>query len=432
MKRIFLVLAVLTLPVLVFAGGRRQQAASGGDYLRFAWWGNPTRDERTLKVVELFKQKNPGVTIDTETTGFSGYWDQLATQAMAGNLPDVMQQDYAYIEQYNSRNMLVDLNQFARRGLIDLSKWPDTGLAGGRLDGKLIALSLGTNALGYAVDRGVLQWAGVTINDTTWTWKDYENIALQIYQRTGVQSMPTEQHYQVFENAVRFAGVPYYSKDGKSMGFTNSAAAQAAIKEVIDTQLRLKAAGALYDPEDAFIQGRAMPESTIVQGKTWDACYWSNQLVALINAAGRPLDFVLLPAPTSTGNKAPYGAYLKPSQLISILSVSKNQDLAAKFVDFFVNDLEANRILFAERGVPLPSHILQDLSSRVDPTLKYTFDFIAKATTYSSAIDPPDPNRAGEARDSMLPILLNCLIGRVSSDAVVAQMYQAANAVLSR
>ena len=432
MKKIGILLIILILPVMLFARGGAQPDA-GAKYLRFAWWGNPTRDERTIKVAQLFMQKNPGVTVETETTGFASYWDQLAAQAAAGNLPDVMQQDYAYIDQYNSRNMLVDLAPLGQRGQINLSNWSDSALAGGRLGGKLIGLSLGTNAVGYVVDRAVLQKAGVTIDDTKWTWADFEKAAIQIYQTTGVQTMPTADHYQIFENVVRFAGVGYYTVDGKAMGYTNNPTAQAAIKEVLDLQMRLKAAGALYDPEDAFIVGRAMPEVPLSQGKTWNACYWSNQLVGMMAAANRPLDFYVLPAPTVTGGmKAPFGTYLKPSQLISILTSSKSQDLAAKFVDFFVNDVDANRILLAERGVPLPTHILQDLSAQVDPNMIYTFEFITKAMKVSSAIDPPDPARAGEARDSMLPIILNCLLGRITTEACVAQMISAPNAILSR
>jgi ABC-type glycerol-3-phosphate transport system substrate-binding protein len=75
---------------------------------------------------------------------------------------------------------------------------------------------------------------------------------------------------------------------------------------------------------------------------------------------------------------------------------------------------------------------MQDLSGRVDANMKYTFDFITKATTVSAAIDPPDPTRAGEARDAMRPVILQCLTGRITSDAAVTQMVQAANAVLSR
>ena len=429
MKKIGVLLVALALPALVFATGARDSGsgeASGG-YLRFAWWGNTTRDERTIKVSQLFMEKNPGVTVETEPAQWDGYWPKLNTQAAAGSLPDVMQQDYMYIGQYNDRNQLVDMNAYAQKGTIDLSKWPDSGLASGRLGGKLIALSLGTNAWGMGVDTAVLQRAGVTINDTQWTWKDYEQIALTVYQRTGVQTMPTNEFHQVFEHVVRQSGKPFFALNGKSLGFSDT---PALLKEILDIQLRLRAAGALYDPEDAFILGRAMEEEPISRGTAWNAFYWSNQHAGHINAAKRPLDYYIFPS--VSGNKAPYGTYLKPSQFISILSASKNQDLAARFVNFFVNDLEANRILMAERGIPVPSSVRDDLAPRVDPTSKYLFDFITKVTPYTTPIDPPDPAAAGEVRDVMRPILLQCLTGRLSSDAAVTQMIQAANAVLGR
>ena len=435
MKKIGLLLALSVIPVLLFALGKVEP--SGGaqsaqsSVLRFAWWGNPTRDERTLQLVRLFEQKNPGVKVETETANFAGYWDNLAAQAAAGNLPDAMQQDYAYIEQYNNRNMLLDLTPFVQKGIISLSNWSDAALSGGRLEGKLIGLSLGTNAWGMEADRDVVQKAGVTIKDTSWTWREFEQAALQIYQRTGVQTMPMNEHYQIIENLVRYFGAPMYAKGGKTLGFTTNLQAIAALKELIDIQIRLKAAGALYDPEDAFIQ-RGVAEVLLVPGKTWNNWNWSNQHVAYVAAAARPLDFYICPAPAQTGMKAPFGTYFKPSMLISILSSSKNQELAAKFVNFFANDVEANRILLAERGVPLPSNIIQDLSPRVDPNMKYTFDYITKAASVSSPIDPPDPARAGEARDAMRPILLNCLIGRIPPEAAVASMIAAANAVLSR
>jgi len=176
MKRICLILAVLTLPALIFAAGSGQQPAPAsapasasstqGGYIRHAWWGNAVRDERTIAVAKLFMDQNPGVTVETEPTAWDGYWPKLNTQAAAGALPDVMQQDYQYIEQYNNRNLLVDLNSYAQKGVIDLSKWSDAGLSSGRLGGKLIALCIGTNAWGLGVDPAVLKQAGITIDDT--------------------------------------------------------------------------------------------------------------------------------------------------------------------------------------------------------------------------------------------------------------------------
>jgi multiple sugar transport system substrate-binding protein len=370
--------------------------------------------------------------VETEPALWDGYWSKLATQLAGGDAPDVMQQDYTYIEQYNARNQLVDLYEYAEKGLIDLSDWSDSALSSGVIDGKLIAISLGTNAWGMGVDPAVLARAGVTIDDTAWTWADYERIALAVFQATGVQTMPAgpQEFYQTFEHIVRQFGVPQFAAGGKSLGWTNNAAATAAVKEWFDIQLRLKAAGALYDPQDAYVMGKAMEEYPLSQGRTWNNFHWSNQHIGYLTAANRPLEYYMFP--TVNGNKAPFGTYLKPSQFISMLSSSENKDLAARFVNFIINDLEANRVLLAERGIPVPASVRNDLSSRVDPNMKYLFDFIGKATPFTSPIDPPDPASAGEVYDTMRPIVLRCLLGEISSADAVAQIIQGANAVLSR
>jgi hypothetical protein len=64
--------------------------------------------------------------------------------------------------------------------------------------------------------------------------------------------------------------------------------------------------------------------------------------------------------------------------------------------------------------------------------MKYLFDYITKVTPFTTPIDPPDPAAAGEVRDVMKPLALQCLTGSLASDAAVAQMVQASNAVLSR
>ena len=55
-KVLILALAILlVLPSLLFAQAATEQKES---VMRLAWWGNPTRDERTYKAVELFTEKN--------------------------------------------------------------------------------------------------------------------------------------------------------------------------------------------------------------------------------------------------------------------------------------------------------------------------------------------------------------------------------------
>jgi multiple sugar transport system substrate-binding protein len=48
-------------------------------------------------------QKNPNVKINVEFTDWTGYWDKLSAMAAGGNLPDIIQQDYAYITQWHEK-----------------------------------------------------------------------------------------------------------------------------------------------------------------------------------------------------------------------------------------------------------------------------------------------------------------------------------------
>jgi multiple sugar transport system substrate-binding protein len=155
MRKFVLILAVLVFPALAFAGGSNQKSGGSGsasNYMRLTWWGNTVRDEQTAKAAELFKSKNPGVTIDLETTGWGGYWDKVNTQAASGSVADLMQQDYLYIGQWASRSQLLDLTPYIQNRTIDVSNIPGSVVDSGKIDGKLYGLPLGTTIYCMAVD----------------------------------------------------------------------------------------------------------------------------------------------------------------------------------------------------------------------------------------------------------------------------------------
>ncbi|MGH6922332.1 MAG: ABC transporter substrate-binding protein, partial [Propylenella sp.] len=104
--------------------------------VRLIWWGNPERDKRTYAVVDLYKAKNPDITVDPENYAWGDYWTKLATQAAGQNLPDVIQMDYRYIFEYARRGQIAALDEFIGKE-IDLSDFDANQLASGKVDGKL-------------------------------------------------------------------------------------------------------------------------------------------------------------------------------------------------------------------------------------------------------------------------------------------------------
>ncbi len=419
----------VALPFAAFANGA-SEAAPGADAkveLRLAWWGNPTRDERTLKVVDLYQQKFPNVTIDPETVGWGGYWDRLNTQVAAGNLPDLMQHDYAYMLQWVSRKQLADLTPFIQKKTIDLTGVDDSYLSGGRVDGKIYGVSLGTNAVCFLYDPAVFAKAGIAEPKTDWTWADFEKIALEIYKKTGVQTVPlfTTDPKVGFDNWIRQTGVPFYAPDGKSLGFTDASQLQA----YFDLQLRLKAAGALVNPESAFIN-KTPQEGEFANGASWVTYLWSNQVVAEAAAAKRPVKITL--PPKIAGAKRP-GTFLKPSMFFAIPASSENQEGAAKFMNFFLTDVEANKILLGERGVPIIPAVREAVKAAVDPVMGQVFDYISLVGNgNASPIDPPDPAASGEVlkffRDTTQAVLMGVMSSAEGADKIMKQ----ANIILAK
>jgi multiple sugar transport system substrate-binding protein len=424
MKKTMVIPAVLLISLLACTGSKKENA---GTYMRLTWWGNTIRDEQTLKAVELFMGKNPGVTIDTETIGWGGYWDKVNTQAASGSMADLMQQDYLYIGQWAGRGQLLDLTPYIQNGAIDVSHIPDSVVASGKIDGKLYGLPLGTTIYCMAVDPAILEKAGIPkIDSITWTWKDFERIAETIYQKTGVQTAPfgSSDAFPDMENYVRQSGVPFYAPDGKKLGFSDSS----LLKDFWDMELRLLGKGVLIPPSEAFIEV-SMEESPLSRGRSWAMALWNTQVAAMSNAAGRPLELIFLPRIEQY--KRP-GAFLKPSMFFSVTAKAENPDLAAKFLNFFLNDTEANDIIRGERGVPVVASVRDSLSNKIDASQKAAFAILSEAAekNYVSPVDPPYPAQSGEVNALLRDITVQVLNKSVSSAEGASRFIARANQIL--
>ncbi|MCL2231810.1 MAG: extracellular solute-binding protein [Treponema sp.] len=427
MKKICVVLMLSLLPVGLFAAGRGAAAEEG--YLRFAWWGNPARDERTMQVIDMFEAQNPGVTIEPEPTAWGGFWERMNTLVAAGNMVDIMQQDVSWIGQFFDRNLLLDMQPFVGRGIIDLSQWDEGGLSPGRIDGQLVGLLLGTNALALGFDAAVLRQAGVTIDDANWTWADYERIVREVFARTGRHAMPFVNFRQVTQNMTRQLGGNLFTADGRYMGIAHNAQARAALLQFLEMQMRLANDGILWNPAEALMDG-PIPERPLNQARTVDDTFWSNQFVAFQNAS-QPRELVMKMPPRVPGGQ-PTGMFFRPSMYISIPRASTDPELSARFINFFINDIEANRILLAERGVPIPNHIRADLLARVDANNRVIFSYIDRIGPFAGPADPLYPANAREAELAVNALYLQMLLGQITPAVALDRMVSESSAILQR
>ena len=101
--------------------------------LRMTWWGEQSRHNYTNEVIELYEERNPHVTIETEYSSHDDYWRKLAPQASANELPDIIQMDLAYISQYANNDQLTDLTPYLDEQ-IDIGNFDDNIISSGKVN----------------------------------------------------------------------------------------------------------------------------------------------------------------------------------------------------------------------------------------------------------------------------------------------------------
>lgn len=403
------------------AGETTAQAAADGEKvtLNLCWWGNQIRNDVTKKAVDLYMSQNPNVEIKIEFTDWSGYWDKLSAMAAGGNLPDIIQQDYSYINQYQKSGQLADLTPFIESGIIDTSKIPDSIIESGSIDGKCYALSLGSNAPMMVYDKAVVEEAGVTLPEQM-TIDELYDISQQIYEKTGVKTF--------FDGGLGM--MQLIARARNSHLFDELVAGNStSSKEHFANVDRFAKAEFSISPDLLAEKSPDLVETKpIIDGTTWNDFSFSNQFISLSDTAGRELGIVMTPIANDADGQS---MYLKPSQFFSIAETSPNKEEAAKFINWFTNSVECNQILMAERGIPVNTEVAEAIKPDVDPVAQMVFDYIAKVGEVAVPIDEPDPAGKGEVEALGNTTVENLRYGDITADEAAESFVAEASRILS-
>jgi multiple sugar transport system substrate-binding protein len=398
--------------------------------LRFAWWGSQDRHNRTIKAIELFNRLHPNINITYEFGNYQDYFTRMATLASAGTLPDLMQQDYATLTQWVSNNLLLSLDDYVNDRSINLTDVPRASIDGGRIGGKLYALNLGNNSQTVMLDVDAYRKAGLPLPTSTWTWDEFEKNSLALHARLGVYGAgPTLSDIQLWKSLYLGYGQWAFTTDGKALGYSDDQ----HFVDYLKMLARLQAAGAIPSQQQDIAQYRSssVEARPIVAGKSAMEYIWSNQLVAVWTAAGAARHFKLTTLPRPQTGKSEN--YLKPSQFISIATTSAHPGEAAMFVDFMTNNVDANKILLGERGVPISPRIQQAIAPLLTPAQIETQNFLSLIEKDSSPLPPPDPSTQQKLQDEVYQLQLvdPVLLKQATAEGAMAQFRKTASQVLA-
>lgn len=381
----------------------------GGDgnvEIRFAWWGSDDRHKTTQQIIDLFEEKNPGITVVPDYTDWDGYWDKLATATAGGDTPDVITQEERYLSDYASRGVIGEMTG------VDTSEISEDILSTGEVDGKLVGIPTGVNAYALVADPQIFADAGVEMpDDKTWTWDEYVDIAGKIAKGAG-DGVWGAQDYGFNEAGLnvlaRQKGESLYNEDG-TLGVSKE-----TIAEFFQTSLDLMANGGQPDASRSVEYQNAGPEGSLL-GTNAGAMgvWWSNQLGALSDASGHELELLRLPGESEFERT---GMYFKPAMYYSISAKTEHPEESAKLVDFLLNDPEVAKLQLTDRGLPANLTVREAILPELTAADQKVADFMADLEP--DIVDNPavPPNGANEIQDIMIRINTEVLFERMTPD----------------
>jgi multiple sugar transport system substrate-binding protein len=408
------------------AFGTLSPAQAADVHLRLYWWGGQARADRTNAVSDLYAKANPGFTYYKEFNAFNDYWPKLGTQVAGGNAPDVFQMDYRYIVEYAKRGSVQALDDYVG-GALKLDDFDQDQIEGGRVDGKLYAISLGANSVAMMVNKTAFEAAGMDLPTRDWSYDDYKQRAEEFNAKSGGMRLLADGSQNgdpPLENWLRGRGKVLYTADGK-IGFDAD-----DIVEFFKLWADLRAANVCVGPEDQALDATAAIDTTMITlGKAATSFANSNQLIGFQAVNKNELTMINFPRATAGAGG---GHYRKPSQFWSVNPKSALLEDAVKYVSFFVNDVPSGLVLGVERGIPCSAAVRTALAPTLSAPDQLSLNFVSNLGDLLGKLPPSPPAAAGEVAAQLVTTAQGVAFGQATPEEAGPAFVQEATDILAR
>lgn len=410
---------------VAFGAGSSMPAFAEDASLRAMWWGSNDRAKRTLDVAKLYEGKNAGVSIVGESLSGDGYWTKLATQMAGRAIADVFQLEPGTISDYSKRGACLPLDEFVPATL-KVDSFGKDMLKLTTVDSKLYGIGLGLNSFAMFYDQTAFEKAGIKPPTADITWAEYAELAVELTKAGGKDNYwggPYAARYNyVFDAWLRQRGKSLF-KDG-GLGFDVEDA-----KEWFNYWEELRKKGGTVGADVQTLDQNTIDTNCLALGKSAMGMAYSNQLVGYQLISKNTLGITLLPREKKDG---PSGHYYRPALIWSVGATTKNAEAAAKFIDFFVNDVDAGKILGVERGVPMSPVVREAILPQLNPTEQATIKYINSLKDQVGDYPPPVPMGATQFDQRVLrPLCDELAFERTSVADAAARLIEEGKAAIS-
>lgn len=319
--------------------------------IRWAYWGGEARVKRSQEAIDLFMKANPGIAVNPEPSGGAGdHFTKVDTQLAGGAGPDIIQMG-GNIKDYVGKGVLLPLDKFSGNAIN--TKVLDAGaIVSGTVNKQLYGISTGVNMPALVYNKTLIESVGVPLPKVSMTYAEFRAYLAALKAKLPKGVYPMMDIGVMSTNTTPFGYWLGYNGTSLYTEATMSSAVTAAVaQKYLELFADYRKSG-LIPPADiaaGFAETNA-DSSAIVAGKVAIGFLWTNQLGGWQTVSKGDLAFIEFP-----GAAVEKALWQQPSQFYTINKDSKNPELAAKFIDFLVNDPAAAKALGSDRGTSASS-----------------------------------------------------------------------------
>ncbi|MGN0512990.1 MAG: ABC transporter substrate-binding protein [Lachnospiraceae bacterium] len=337
-------------------------AENDGSYepctLKFSWWGGDSRHGATLKAIEAFEKKYPGIKVEAVYGTWTGWEDSMATMFATKTAPDVNQINWNWLTSYSSDgSAFLDLNLVS--GVLDLSQYSKEALNQCVVAGELQAVPASMTGRIFYWNKTTFDRAGIKIPTTLEELKasgetfktnlgddyyplvlgEYDRMILMVYYLESVYGKPWVEN-----------GKLQYSDDEIQKGLE-------FIQSLEDAHVTPSIKTILGDGADSLDKNPKWMNGTYAGIFEWDSSAGK-----FSGALQDGQEFVVGDYFTDMGNYK--GGYSKVSLGFAISETCQHPKEAAMLLNFLLNEEEGTTLMASERGIPLSSAALETCKSK--------------------------------------------------------------------
>jgi multiple sugar transport system substrate-binding protein len=285
-----------------------------------------------------------------------------------------------------NKGVLIPLDDFVKSGRIDVSGWSGAAMSPGVINGKQYGIIYGLVAQGVIYNSKLIQDAGMPLPKDDWTYGEFRQYCMDLQMRLpanafAVEAAATSDH--ALEIYMRSRGKSLYNSQGTGLGFDKQ-----DLTDWWNLWEELRGARCIPDLMLAAELSGAPYEQTLF-GTNRAAMIFQN--ANLIPTFQRLVNGEVGVVREPRYNRNIPGDFFQPT-MYGISSKTNLVDQSVTFIDWMVNNMEANLIFKAEYGVPGNPRVVKALEDIATDVEKKNYQFSARI--FADSTVPPSSARS--------------------------------------